>query len=563
MDATEEMIWEMCNPHIDSETGSGPTYLKFRIFVQNFLAPYMDMKFTTEKYYEELWNEIWSNKNTVHQLPRGHSKTELIGIWVTIWIAVFQPNNPFYEKYKGKTKPMTQQTLIAGAQADLDAWTDRIKDFFDKVPRLRRFKPEGAKKDAVTIAWNKREMKLNNGHQLHLRTVKSRIRGLHVDRVVADDLITEASSLTDKQTIDVWDGAVHGTTTSKEAMINVIGTPLRYTDIQYHLKNKPEGYFFKARPAIINHDEKTVLSPNRRSYDDLMRVKREIGSTKFSAEYMLNPIDDSVSLIKREHIVQCLDTYFEGMWLQPHIRKTGSIVDVKLDKLNSFTFRREDWQGIFITADFAFSNRATADWTVFSYYGVKDKRLFKLGYIRAQGWSAATQMAVGKALHEYFKATTHGYEENSIKGIVPDIGHLNLPVKLFWMGANDSAQKRTPGPEFRGRRRTIGKVTSIERLDVAYENKKLILPYKTDRDKENMDLQIEESISWALEEQKLVEIGRHPDIPITDILANELLHDSGSKVDFAIISPRGEETYDDDEKRTIVRGQAIVGEEPQ
>ena len=69
--------------------------------------------------------------------------------------------------------------------------------------------------------------------------MKSRIRGLHVDRICADDLITESSTLTDTQTITIWDGAIHGTTTTKEAMINVIGTPLRYTDIQFHLKTTP------------------------------------------------------------------------------------------------------------------------------------------------------------------------------------------------------------------------------------------------------------------------------------------------------------------------------------
>ncbi len=563
MSKLQRIVHAMCDSNIKTEYGTGPTYKKFIVYVRNFLKPFMDMKFDEEEYYRDVYEEIWNNQRTCQQLPRGHSKTEMVGIWLTIYIADYQPFNPYFLKYRGKKKQMTQQTLLAGAQADLDAWTDRIKDFFYKSPPLRRLKPTGVSRDKVSPKWNNREMLLANGHCLHLRTVRGKIRGLHVDRVCADDLITESSTLTDQQTIDVWDGAVDGTTTTKEAMVNVTGTPLRFTDIQFHLKNKPDGYKFTARPAIIDEENKIVLSPKRRDYDALMRTKARIGSTKFSCEYMLNPIDDSVSLIKREHMSKCLDKYFEGLWLKPIITKVGSEYKCTFEKLNNIQFKRQQWDDVIITADFAFSDRITADHSVFSYYARKDRKWYRLGYIRNKSgtaWSSMTQFAIIKALQVYLGASMCGIEENSIKGVLKDVRDMNIPMRLFWMGGQDKAPAFKPDREYSDKRHTIGKIASIERLDATYDNQMMVIAYKTKLDINKADLQIEESISWALEEGKLVEIGRHPDIPITDILCNEMIQMPAHRIEMAVIGAEAGES-DFEVKRTMIESKGIHGEE--
>lgn len=557
----DKITYILCDPNRKTIYGEGPTYNKFITYVKRFLAPYMDMEFSEEEYYEHIYNEIWNHQHTVEQLPRGHSKTELVGIWFTIYIVDYQPNNPFYLKYKGTQKRMTEQLLLAGAQTDLDAWTDRIKDFFYKAPILVRLKPAGVDKERTSNRWNNKEMAFKNGSKLHLRTVKGKIRGTHNDRVVADDLITESSTLTDNQTIDVWDSAVDGTTTAKEAMVQVIGTPKRYTDIMFHLKNKPEGYFFRARPAILDEENKIVLSPNRRDYADLMRTKGRIGSTVFSAEYLLNPIDDTISLIKRAHIEGCLDVYLEGYWLKPNIRKIGTDITVTFDKLNDFTFKREEWDSVFVTGDFAFSDRRTADASVFSYYGIRGGKKYRLGYVRGKGWSPMTQFAILKGLQNYLKVSMFGLEENSIKGVIKDVKVLNLPIKLYWMGAKDKAATHKPEVPFSSKRIIISKILGIERLDASYENRSFVIPYKTQIDKERADLQIEESISWALDEGKLVEIGRHPDIPITDMLVNEMTAEYSGIIDMAVTGSGANIDIDDALPRKMIKKQGIYGED--
>ena len=323
--------------------GVRPTYKNFILFVKNELAPYMGSKFIEEDYYKKIYNDIWKNRHNLYQLPRGHSKTELMGVWVTIFLAVCQPENPHYERY---TKQIQEQLLIAGDSASMNAWSERIKHFFYENPKLRLFVPGDVTEKKANEAkrndyWNTKVMYLKNGHKILLRSIGDRaIRGNHVDRLHADDLVTENSTMVDQKIKDKWDGAVDGTTTNKKALVQVTGTPLRFTDILFHLKGK--GYNFVRLPAIIDWAKKKILSPNRWSFKDLLKTRERIGSVRFQCEYLLDPIDDSTSLIKREWIIQCQSTEFDIQRIRPEWAKS-----------------------VYMGVDFAFSDRITANKSAF------------------------------------------------------------------------------------------------------------------------------------------------------------------------------------------------------
>jgi len=560
--SVERIIHHMCDPHVTTELGEGLTYQKFITYVKTHLAPYMEMDFVEEVYYEEVFNEIRDNQKTLQELPRGHSKTELVGIWLTIYFADYQPLNPWYLKYKGKEKRIIQQLLIAGSGDDLEVWTLRIKEFFYRSAALKRIAPLGANKDKSTKRWNNKIIMLSNGSVVHFRSMKGKIRGLHVDRVAGDDIITESSTLTDKVSINIWDGAVDGTTTAKEALTNMTGTPLRNTDILAHIRKKTESYYCTKKPAIIDEIKKIVLSPKRRNYDDLMRTKKRIGPTKFSREYMLTEIDDNISLIKAKHIIGCYDPLFEGLWLKVDIQKTGKVIDVTFTPKNKVEYKRSDWEKVFGTMDFAFSDTDVANYTVLSFYGLKFGRIYKIGYIRGKGWSTPEQFAILEKAKEYLGVDLFGLEENSIRGYTKNIRDFNFNAVLFWMGSSDTAAKIKPDSDFAGKRCSISKTLSIERLDTAYYQQKFILPYKTELDQHYTDLQKQESVSWALENGKLIELGGHPDIPITDILMNEMFEKPTAKTEFASINSGvgGSIQDDNDEDRSMVEVQGIDGE---
>jgi hypothetical protein len=178
---------------------------------------------------------------------------------------------------------------------------------------------------------------------------------------------------------------------------------------------------------------------------------------------------------------------------------------------------------VWLTGDFAFSDRVQSNYTVFTIFGIRENKSHLIGWVRAQGMSTGMQFSTIKELNNYFKIGMNGLEENSIKGVTKDIKHLNLPIKLFWMGNKDQAPKLKEGVQFSDKRWAISKVSSIERLDTSFENKMFILPNKTDMDKDNMELLIQECGSWMLQDGTLKESGTHPDIPITFMLQNEMM----------------------------------------
>ena len=65
------------------------------------------------------------------------------------------------------------------------------------------------------------------------------------------------------------------------------------------------------------------------------------------------------------------------------------------------------------------------------------------------------------------------------------------------------------------------------RLGTAFENKRFIIPYKTEADKRTFDRILAECTSYALSDGKLVEAGVHPDIPIGLGYALELMNLGG------------------------------------
>jgi hypothetical protein len=95
-----------------------------------------------------------------------------------------------------------------------------------------------------------------------------------------------------------------------------------------------------------------------------------------------------------------------------------------------------------------------------------------------------------------------------------ELRNYSFPYTLFWTGATDSAAKQQLDPEFNNKRHTVGKTAMIKRLATQFENKRIRIPYKTDRDKVLASQIIDECSTYALQDGKLVEIGVHGDIPI-------------------------------------------------
>lgn len=479
-----------------------PTYENFIRFVKDYLAPHMKMEFVVEDYYEELWNSMWTYRLVDAQISRGHSKSELLGVWATMYIAVVQPYNPFYKKRFGRDKKIYEQLIVSSDQTTTNELFDRVKDYFLAVDDFLELIPKSSGDDK----WNNEKIELTNGSTVYARGIKMK-RGLHVDRVVCDDLTSESSTLNDEETWSFFSAALLPMTTTKQAMIMVDGTPIRLTDIMCQLAKKDDKQWHHIKlPAILDWNKKVLLSPKRFSWDTLMDIRAIQGSVVFESEYMLNPIDDTTALIKREWIRQCFS------------------------KSNSLHKHRSYFTEVYLGVDFAFSDRKDADWSVFCTVGVHEKQYYLLDFVRRQGMSGMEQMNFIKELHAVYKYDLIGLEQNSIQAITKEIKGMGLPIKLFRTGNVDERNKRNP--DFSGTI-SISKRNLVLRLAATFENKNITLPYGCHESKEKMDRLLEECVSWAQDGGKLIELGEHPDIPIA--LAYALEAASGASFAFAFV----------------------------
>ena len=457
-------------------------------FVKTILGPHMQMNFIAEDFYYDLWKDFYATQYTSTEIARGHGKSEFL-IWVSIYDAVYQPINRF------SGKRIQQQLIVSADSTTTLELNRRISDFMFTVPELKAFLPTGIKKDKKNEKWNSQIIQLNNGSIMHFRPIKCK-RGLHVDRISIDDPTTESSTLTDNQTHAFVMGAILPMGTVKQAVVSFTGTPLRATDI-FSTMHKSEIFQSKKMPAL---SETKVKLSNKFTFEMLDKIMRTIGSTKFSCEYLLNPIDDSVSLIKRSWIEQCRDEKYELSY--------------------------EDFDEIYLGVDFAFSDRITADYTAMVDVGVvKDGDNVKyhlLNYRRMKGKSITEQMTSVALMHAETNYELIGFEENSIKAFSKDIKEMGLPIKMFWTGTRDQKDKVDKDPQ--NSTHTISKINAIQRMAISFENHRWVIPYSNTKEKNAADIMMEELISWALEEGKLVEIGRHPDGPMAMIMMMELLN---------------------------------------
>ena len=291
----------------------------------------------------------------------------------------------------------------------------------------------------------------------------------------------------------------------------MIGTILNVYSL---LKNKIDLYHGKVFKACDENME-NLLWPDRFTKKKLLAIKDDIGSVSFQQEYLNDPIDNASSLIKREWIVQCF-------------REDVSHKDVLEMKFDMKT----------MGADFAFSDRITADESAYAGLGRKDDFYYLLNCQKDKGLSIDEQMKIIKnELHVKYDYDKIGLEENSIKAISKDIKQWNLPITLFWTAAADPAKRKKSDYDWNEKRHTVGKINLIMRLGTAFENERFIIPYKTDLDKRIANKILAECTSYALSAGKLVEAGVHPDIPIALGYALELMNNL-DKMAFGFLKSR-------------------------
>jgi len=243
-----------------------------------FFQHILDFDFTP---FHEEWLELMHNSNrTVIICSRDHGKSVFMHSWA-VWKLCFQPP-PFQMLYISSNH---KQTMVH--MRDIDK-------LFNK-PALKKFRP--------SRGWALGNIQLTNGNSILERSIGSQIRGLHPQEIIIDDPLKEFNLSAIRKVTDWFFGDMIPTL-HHTADLRMIGTPFTYTDIFTELEEN-DAYTVRKYPCLNQLNE--PLWPERWGYDALMQRKSEVGSLKFTREYMVIPISTGTSLFNPEHLTACKD----------------------------------------------------------------------------------------------------------------------------------------------------------------------------------------------------------------------------------------------------------------
>lgn len=452
------------------------------------------------KFHKEIYEILFSSGNSALAAPRGHAKSSITGIIYLIFCVV---NN--LEKYIVYISQNHTKTVQFLDPIRYEFKNNRMLQFIYGDITLRKstddndkdredcFDVLGCRVEAVSFEKNLRGFKYRN---------------IRPTLIIGDDIESDERVLNPELRVKDHNklNKVIIPSLDIKGRFKMIGTILHIDSLLNKKIKQYNGKIFSA----CNENLENLLWKDRFTKKILSQIKKDIGSVAFQQEYLNNPIDNTSSLIKREWITQCF-------------REDLSQEDVLKLEFDMKT----------LGCDFAFSDRITADESAFVSLGEKDGFYYLLGSQKHKGLSLTEQMNIIKnELNEKHQYDQIGLEENSIKGISKDISQWDMPITLFWTSASDPAGRLKPNYDYFAKRHTVGKINLIMRLSTAFENKKFIIPYKTEEDKARADRILSECVSYALSDGKLVESGIHPDIPIGMGYALELINNYGAIFDF-------------------------------
>lgn len=449
-------------------------------------------------FHLEIYDELFKDSNSALAAPRGFAKSTIVGLVflsfqivnrLDRYIVYLSENHKktvqFLEPIREEFKTNTNLRFVYGDMVPTKAKDDNGRDREDCFD-IRC--PEGTLRiEAVSFEKNLRGFKYRNSRPTLI--VADDIE--NDERVMNPTLRQKDATKLNKVVIPALD--VNG-------RFKFIGTILHLESLLMQKIKLYNGKIFKA----CDSDFKNTLWPERYNEEKLRGIRKDIGSLAFQQEYLNDPSDAVASIIKPEWIRGCF---------RPDLAAEDCV--------------RLDFEYTAGGVDFAFSDAVSADESAFVTLGYAFKHYYLLHGQKEKGMSLLEQMRILKEqLHERFNYDGIGLEENSIKAMSKDIASFNLPITLFWTAASDPAAKapHLAHKNFLDKRYTIGKLNLLLRVGTAFENKRFVIPYKTEADKLTADRILSECTSYALVDGKLVEAGIHPDYPLAIGFAIELIN---------------------------------------
>jgi hypothetical protein len=267
--------------------------------------------------------------------PRDHLKTSIATIADTCRRIALNPNI---------------RVLIGNETAtNAGHFVRRIAAVFDRNETFRWLFPELIEDPNSRKKWSESELLVPRTEDHPESTVEAigvggAVVSRHFDLIKLDDLVgKEASESPEvmKKTLDWYDYVESLLHHPEESEIHVIGTRWAYHDLVAKILATEKDSFHCLQASALGADG-AALWPERFNARTLDRIRRKIGTWKFSCQYLNNPYDPDAST-------------FEERWLKFATLNSG---EVTCDK-DGATARVSEMRK-FITVDPAISDKDTA-----------------------------------------------------------------------------------------------------------------------------------------------------------------------------------------------------------
>ena len=406
------------------------------------------------EYMQEWLDTMQKTDRTVIVCSRDHGKSVFMHCWV-VWNLVFQ-------------EPPFQMLYISSNQKQTMVHMREIDRMFN-IPQLKKFRP--------SRGWAIGNITLTNGNSVLERSVGSQIRGLHPQEIIIDDPLKEFS-LVGIQRVTVWFFGDMIPTLHHTASLRMIGTPFTYTDIFSQLEEN-EAYTVRKYPCFDSMNK--PLWPARWDHDALMQRKSEIGSLKFTREYLCIPVSTGTALFGQEFI--------EGAKNKDLILKLGH--------------RKDKGYKYYVGVDPAIST--DGDYNVIMVLEVDDKQNKSIVHVdRAKNVQFRENIDKLRLIGKIFEPEVVLYETNTFaKAFTQELRSLSdLNVRDF-----DTTRRK--------------KQEIILNLQMNFENGKIHLPYG-DNNSRNVTTALMEELSMfsITDSGKFEGVGAHDDLVMALALAN-------------------------------------------
>ena len=420
----------------------------FPYFFQNLLGKMFP------PYMQEWLDYMETTDRTVIVCSRDHGKSVFMHSWV-VWNLVFQ-------------EPPYQMLYISSNQKQTLVHMREIDRYFNH-PALKPYKP--------SRGWAIGNIQLTNGNAILERSVGSQIRGLHPQEIIIDDPLKEFS-MSGIQRVTDWFFGDMIPTLHHTSKLRMIGTPFTYTDIFSQLEEN-EAYTVNKYPCLNSLNE--PLWPERWNYDALMQRKAEIGSLKFTREYLCVPISTGTALFNPEFVAKCKNK----------------------DYVLKLSNRKEKGYKYYVGVDPAIST--DGDYNVIVVLEVDDEMNKTVVHVdRAKNVEFRENLNKLRIIGKIFEPEQILYETNTFaKAFTQELRNISdLNVRDF-----DTTRKK--------------KQEIILNLQMNIENGKMRFPYGDNNSRQMTNVLIEELSMFSITDSGRFEgVGAHDDLVMGLALAN-------------------------------------------